>query len=567
MRGEVLPARRRDDERALLAGGFVRAGAGRNASGTLALYRLAPGRAYAYELLCARAGAAAGGDASAAPTAAPTAGAACASLAKGECQVASACQWKATTATCFAAKTANATADDDDGVAATSAVANATVALSNTTAFRVAGGNGTFTSPTTGYPRFDRRPLGNVTGAFGFSMLATIYGLVDESTGGRAGSFSDDDDARSNDDDDKFGAGEVVFQGLVALDADGWVVWYLELENAKTSADPLELMVFDFLPDHGVALLASAEYGKSARTLAGAPGQLVAVDARTGAIAAQTFVECVGDPHQFNGVSHELRVVSTGGAGAKLVTSQYVVKSYAAPVRVPSFSASSTRRRTRRRATTTSSAARSRSGTRRRRARGQLDLFDYFNPVDHAVASSVYSTGEVDCDVRADDWHEPLVEVLDWAHVSSVAAGVEDNWLVTLRNLNAVVSLRRNATANANNNATATNATSSRLMWTLSASCRATLRSRTRTPSSTSRTRSSSCRTATCCCSTTATTAPAASTAATSPTRRSRTRAASRARSCTGSTARRARALVWQFAYPSPLTEAGRSRARRRRSR
>ena len=153
------------------------------------------------------------------------------------------------------------------------------------------------------------------------------------------------------------------------------------------------------------------------------------------------------------------------------MTSQYVVKSYAAPVRVPSFSAKLN-------ASTYSEASYynflggtvalwdTASGA----LETQLDLFDYFNPVDHAVASSVYSTGEVDCDVRADDWHEPLVEVLDWAHVSSVAAGVEDNWLVTLRNLNAVVSLRRNATASANSNATATNATSSRLMWTLSAS-------------------------------------------------------------------------------------------------
>merc|ERR1719198_457657 len=36
-----------------------------------------------------------------------------------------------------------------------------------------------------------------------------------------------------------------------------------------------------------------------------------------------------------------------------------------------------------------------------------------------------------------------LVGVLDWVHVSSIAVGTEDNYLVTLRNLNTVVSLRR----------------------------------------------------------------------------------------------------------------------------
>jgi len=46
--------------------------------------------------------------------------------------------------------------------------------------------------------------------------------------------------------------------------------------------------------------------------------------------------------------------------------------------------------------------------------------------------------------------------VLDWAHVSSVAVGVENNYLVTLRNLNTVVSLRRDGDA--------------ALLWTLSSS-------------------------------------------------------------------------------------------------
>ena len=91
----------------------------------------------------------------------------------------------------------------------------------------VAGGNGTFTSLTTGYPRFDARPLGNASGAaLGVEMVATIYGL---------------DDAPSNDDQNNF-VGEIVFQGLVAVNREGWVVWYYQLMG-PTEGNPLQINV------------------------------------------------------------------------------------------------------------------------------------------------------------------------------------------------------------------------------------------------------------------------------------------------------------------------------------
>ena len=40
--------------------------------------------------------------------------------------------------------------------------------------------------------------------------------------------------------------------------------------------------------------------------------------------------------------------------------------------------------------------------------------------------------------------YENAKSVLDWVHVSSIAVGTEQNYLVTLRNLNTVLSLARN---------------------------------------------------------------------------------------------------------------------------
>ena len=75
----------------------------------------------------------------------------------------------------------------------------------------------------------------------------------------------------------------------------------------------------------------------------------------------------------------------------------------------------------------------------------RYDLFDYLDPVDDQVASSTYTTQDAACG-GGDDADDALVG-LDWMHVSSIAVGTQNNWIVTLRNLNTVVSLERNGTA------------------------------------------------------------------------------------------------------------------------
>ena len=161
----------------------------------------------------------------------------------------------------------------------------------------VDGGSGSFWSLSTGYPRFDLRPLGNVTSTVGQSyldveMLATIYGVIEEedddddddgtattaaagteawpaerraerrrrrsrrlreggSQGGAGGAGGAGGRYASDSNDGAYN-GTVLFQGVVALNRAGWVVWYFQIADPKTEADPLQTTVFAFLENHQV---------------------------------------------------------------------------------------------------------------------------------------------------------------------------------------------------------------------------------------------------------------------------------------------------------------------------
>ena len=163
-------------------------------------------------------------------------------------------------------------------------------------------------------------------------MVATLYGVIED-----AGDSGGDDAAGARDDDDDSAAafaGGIEFEGLVALNAAGHVVWYYELGDSAdlgAAADPTAITVFEFLPGHEVALLAGND-------AAGSSSQLLTVDARTGAIAQQHVVSCDGDASHYNALSHELRV-DPGASGERLLTTAYVVKTYDDGVAVPSFGA------------------------------------------------------------------------------------------------------------------------------------------------------------------------------------------------------------------------------------
>ena len=96
-------------------------------------------------------------------------------------------------------------------------------------------------------------------------------------------------------------------------------------------------MVHEYLSNHEIAFLAGAE--KTAE-------QLLTIDARTLEITSEKFINCVGDASNYNAVSHELRADTAPGHGAAgaftgegLLTTAYIVKSYADEVAVPSFAA------------------------------------------------------------------------------------------------------------------------------------------------------------------------------------------------------------------------------------
>ena len=78
------------------------------------------------------------------------------------------------------------------------------------------------------------------------------------------------------------------------------------------------------------------------------------------------------------------------------------------------------------------------------------DLFDFVDPVDNPVASSTWTTVSLACDVDADDVVDDGGDVaLDWTHVSAISVGTAGNYLVSLRNLDAVLSLHRNGSGRA----------------------------------------------------------------------------------------------------------------------
>ena len=65
------------------------------------------------------------------------------------------------------------------------------------------------------------------------------------------------------------------------------------------------------------------------------------------------------------------------------------------------------------------------------------DIFDYLNPIDNALTTSSYGWLDMRCS-------STTAEGVLWSHASSASLGVEDDYLVTLRNLHMVLSLHRN---------------------------------------------------------------------------------------------------------------------------
>ena len=352
---------------------------------------------------------------------------------------------------------------------------------------------GAFESLSTGFPRFDLRPLGNVTAPGGeplarallsVEMVMFAYAFDESATGASDGADDDifellnetnftafnasslnasvDDASFGGDDSPPPGAAaanatapnasaaarrlgrdarlsvnatynaSVSFAGVVAINRAGWVVWYYELKDEGMPGVPNAIGVFDFLP-RAVVVLGS--------TLAG--NSQIAQVSPLGAVELQYVNSCDGAPMDYNIMSHELRVDHTDPALPVLSTASVLRRYPEAELAV---------------ATDAAAYNRSSWGTERYRTCGggaivrwdrasnalatEADLFDYLDPRRDRPRSWVWTTAASACGGNATLW-----DVLDWTHVSSVDVGVAGNYLVTCRNLGVVLSIRRDTRA------------------------------------------------------------------------------------------------------------------------
>ncbi|KAH8044364.1 hypothetical protein JL722_14756 [Aureococcus anophagefferens] len=356
------------------------------------------------------------------------------------------------------------------------------------------------------------------------------------------------------------------FDGLLAIDAEGYVVWYYHAWS---------LEAWDFLPDNGVVLVARDDgtkldgaktYRDDGRTYNG-NSQLQEISP-LGDIRKQFISACAGSPLNYNMVSHECRVdratAKKGGAGAAagVWTTRYAARRIPgvdllwgtdddggyATVKADAFLGSQIARWTE---------AGLDQGSKRviqRRFNVSLDvvydLFDLAKPV--AGSATPFVTKNWD---DVDMWcsGNATMEGVEYHHASS---GREKGANFSRPSFTRVVRVRRRRgerrrVADAQHDLVLAH-DGSGAQWTLSSTLNASdagvgdggiwYAFEDDDEKFTTRTRRCSCPTATCSSSTTATTARAA---------RRRTRpAATRGPSPTSSTRRR-RKVRWQFEWPS----------------
>ena len=289
-----------------------------------------------------------------------------------------------------------------------------------------------FVSCGVGWERVDARAFAVVRGAPSWEMATFIVewvlGDVEDDDGAPGGDDDMDDlfwnDAATRSDDTK------TLEGLVAIDAEGFVVWCYHLQQIE---------VWDFLPGGDVVMLAGSDgndevdalvttepvSGGATRTWQ--PTSHLQQVTPLGALADALVTQCTGDPTNYNGLTHECRVDATTPAHAVLST-RALVKHY--PGTLAEFMPETHD------GETTTAVYDYWFGSeivRWNRADGRVeplyDLFDFANPRDDMFAYNWDLNGAVGCSGG------PQVDGPEYHHVSSVAAGNDANILVASREL------------------------------------------------------------------------------------------------------------------------------------
>lgn len=231
------------------------------------------------------------------------------------------------------------------------------------------------------------------------------------------------------------------FQGLVAVDAEGWVVWMYSL---------CMLEAWDFLPDYSIALIARSDgscseltdhgKGTAAKTGLGADGRVFEANSQLqkiapdGTLRTQFIQSCSGGPLDFNKLSHECRV-DKQSANLQIFTTQYkpmVVPNISIPLKMGPTQTLVEHEDTF--ATTVVAAW----DHEKNEVTTAYDLNDYVSPAtgpffETTAWNSVHMTCAGDAARNAIEFH----------HVSSISVGRDDNVLVSSRNLDTIWSLKR----------------------------------------------------------------------------------------------------------------------------
>ena len=281
----------------------------------------------------------------------------------------------------------------------------------------------TFTTVGTGYARFDDQPLLTLmadTPSFEMATFA-VYPAYEVNATGPHGT----------------GAEDKEFEGLIAVDAEGWVVWYYHTQA---------LQAWDFTAEGDVILLDRSDgslAGETSRThnVSGAiwnANSQMQIVSNTGNKQSQFIQECTGHPLNYNQLGGELRIDSTAksdGVSSDVLT----VTSHA--VRFPNVTV--TTRVTREEVhTTTRDTFIGGKIARWNRESNELetiyDMFDISDPHSDMIESANWATSVVE---QVGCSGEETLEAIDFHHISSVTVGNDGNFIVASRNLDTVWSL------------------------------------------------------------------------------------------------------------------------------
>lgn len=231
------------------------------------------------------------------------------------------------------------------------------------------------------------------------------------------------------------------FQGVVGVDAEGWVVWIYSLCMVEA---------WDFLPDYTIAMVARNDgscemltnHGNGVKSKTGldGDGKLYAANSQLqkiapdGSLVAQYIQTCGGGPLNFNKLSHECRV-DHASAGLEVLTTAYrgaVVPGLSAAVKMGPSQIVDEDMDT---FATTVLVAWDHASNR------LVELYDLtalVPPVQKLLfATTAWNTVHMSCVGNASR------KAIEFHHISSVSVGPDENYIVASRNLDAVWSLRK----------------------------------------------------------------------------------------------------------------------------